>query len=230
MISDGIAMPIEDWNDFLLMGFLQREIIEVDDGTVAEIQGKVGSCTAGASCISSEDITTCGGSPEEGWSTGSASDQQDQDTGKGNGTAETGTSGSAGEEDVPDDLNEQLSWIAVDGAKVGIMVADVFPSSTNGEEVAVTGSGVNSSWTYDQSDLTDYNASTGQAWYQFSDGSYRVTYRTGDEWAMYGTLCTSSTEASDLCHRNTDGSYALCFESWQDSISPLEEESCRQME
>lgn len=60
-VSDGIAMPIEDWDTFLVMDFGAREILWVDDDAVAAVQGRVGSCSVDAHCVSFEDITTCGG-------------------------------------------------------------------------------------------------------------------------------------------------------------------------
>lgn len=61
VVSDGIAVPILDWNIYLLLGFANRDIIEVEDGVVEAIQDLVGSCRAGVWCLDEEAVTNCGG-------------------------------------------------------------------------------------------------------------------------------------------------------------------------
>ena len=61
VISDDIAMPIADWNTYLLMGFGSREIVTVDDGEVSRMFAQKGSCSVNAYCIDWYDVTTCGG-------------------------------------------------------------------------------------------------------------------------------------------------------------------------
>lgn len=66
-IAGGIAMPVIDWDTFLLLGFGPREVLWVDDGTVTAVQGAVGDCGVNAFCLAPEDVVTCGGpSGEEG--------------------------------------------------------------------------------------------------------------------------------------------------------------------
>ncbi len=46
IISGGVAMPILDWNTYLQLGLANREIITVDDGSIAAVQDRVGDCEA----------------------------------------------------------------------------------------------------------------------------------------------------------------------------------------
>lgn len=59
-VSDGIAMPIEHWDTYLLQGYWDKSILEVPDGAVLAVQGKVGSCSMGDSCLTNTMAKTCG--------------------------------------------------------------------------------------------------------------------------------------------------------------------------
>lgn len=61
LMSDEIAMPIVDWDTFVLMGFSSRNVIEVDDGVVDGVMGAVGNCGTNAFCVTRDDVVTCGG-------------------------------------------------------------------------------------------------------------------------------------------------------------------------
>lgn len=58
--AQNAAMPIKDWETYLLMGFGQRPIIEVEDNVVKSVQPFIGGCVSGTYCISSEIVETCG--------------------------------------------------------------------------------------------------------------------------------------------------------------------------
>ncbi len=60
-VSDGVAMPIQSWNTYLLMGFGSRAVSEVDNGTVASVMSRVGNCDSDVDCITTDDAVTCGG-------------------------------------------------------------------------------------------------------------------------------------------------------------------------
>lgn len=67
VVSDGIAMPIQSWDTYLLMGFGSRAVSEVDNGTVASVMSRVGDCNTNTYCITPDDVVTCGGpSGQEG--------------------------------------------------------------------------------------------------------------------------------------------------------------------
>lgn len=78
LVSDGVAMPIKNRDTYLLMGFHDRLVVEVDDSAIAVVQGRVGSCNTNTYCIDSNDVTTCGG-PDDTVDTDSDTDS-DSDT------------------------------------------------------------------------------------------------------------------------------------------------------
>jgi murein DD-endopeptidase MepM/ murein hydrolase activator NlpD len=78
VVSDGKALPVKDWDTYLMLGFHDRDIIDLDDGAVAEVMGdEVGSCAAGIWCLDEEAITSCGG----GLDLGSGGEAGGADTG-----------------------------------------------------------------------------------------------------------------------------------------------------
>lgn len=90
--SNGVALPVKDWDTYLLLGFGGRDILELDDGAVAEVMGdgNVGSCAAGIWCLDAEAVTACGGGLELGSGeaggeevdTGAAEEEEGVDTGE----------------------------------------------------------------------------------------------------------------------------------------------------
>ncbi len=70
--GDEVAMPIKNWETFLLLGFLKRPIIWVEDGAILSVQQKVGDCQTGKDCVDIETMSVC----ENGWS--DASDKGNQ--------------------------------------------------------------------------------------------------------------------------------------------------------
>ncbi len=55
-----IAMPVKNWQTFLMMGFVSSQIVTVEDGAVASIQKQIGDCQQGMQCVDSKLVTTCG--------------------------------------------------------------------------------------------------------------------------------------------------------------------------
>lgn len=80
-VSKGIALPVKDWDTYLLMGLQGREIIEIYDGALDEIMpDAVGDCRTGAWCLDREAITTCGGGLDLGeGESGGSQEEQDQE-------------------------------------------------------------------------------------------------------------------------------------------------------
>lgn len=66
VMSDGAAMPIDRWETLLLLGWENREVVEVDEDEFEAIVSVRGSCTIDSYCLTSEDVTTCGGPHESG--------------------------------------------------------------------------------------------------------------------------------------------------------------------
>lgn len=66
LIADGIAMPVETWETYLLLGLQKKSVLIVPDGAVSEImEYRVGDCTLDRFCIDRERVTTCGGIPDD---------------------------------------------------------------------------------------------------------------------------------------------------------------------
>ncbi len=61
VMSGGVAVPILDWQTYLLQGYFPREVLYADDGAIELIMEAVGSCRADQMCLDQEAITTCGG-------------------------------------------------------------------------------------------------------------------------------------------------------------------------
>lgn len=83
VISHSVAVPIKDWETYLMLGFFDREILWVNDGVVRQIHENVGSCTGGIWCLDQEAITSCGGGFDLGsggnYGGDSGEDQDDDD-------------------------------------------------------------------------------------------------------------------------------------------------------
>lgn len=65
LMSDGIAMPIETWNTYLLAGFWNRSVLEVEGSEFESVATVRGSCSTDTYCLTERDLTTCGGSDAE---------------------------------------------------------------------------------------------------------------------------------------------------------------------
>lgn len=247
VISDSVAMPIQTWDTYLLLDYFTRDIITVDDGVVYDVQGRVGDCSTDAYCVSTNDVITCGGAGEsvedlegddepgpsvedEEEEEASEDDPEEEAQEEPEDSEDETAEEPAESDDLPDDLGEGLDWIRVDGDELGLKIDEVFTDSVDGEEVVATGEGLGTGWSYDTSHLVDYDDDTDMGWYGFGDGSYRVTMRTTDEWAMYHTFCASSSQTSELCHQNSDGSYALCFTVFDDELAPMSTSACQALE
>ncbi len=59
VISEGVAMPIESWDVLLKLGWGERPITTIDDGTIEEIVGAVGSCAADIWCLDHDLLEAC---------------------------------------------------------------------------------------------------------------------------------------------------------------------------
>jgi murein DD-endopeptidase MepM/ murein hydrolase activator NlpD len=77
---DGHALPVKNWDTFLLMWFGHRTIIEVAPGEV-EMSLQLGNCAADAWCLDAQAVTTCGGGLELVGDDGLGGEQDDDDAG-----------------------------------------------------------------------------------------------------------------------------------------------------
>ena len=61
VISDGAAVPIRDWNTYLLLGFENRNVLTVNPGILNVIHQSVGNCGTLSLCLDTEAVVVCGG-------------------------------------------------------------------------------------------------------------------------------------------------------------------------
>jgi len=61
VVSNSMALPIIDWQTYLLMGFGSRYIKILPDGAVFSVMETVGNCRANILCLSQPVVTECGG-------------------------------------------------------------------------------------------------------------------------------------------------------------------------
>lgn len=91
VMTHGIAMPIDSWSTFLLMGWGERQIIEVPMSEIDSVVRAKGNCVTDTYCITKENSTTCGGPMKE---VPGEEDEVDSDE-EGGGEDEDGDSGVA---------------------------------------------------------------------------------------------------------------------------------------
>ncbi|MFC1788276.1 putative metal-binding motif-containing protein, partial [Patescibacteria group bacterium] len=60
VISDQVAMPVENWSTFLFFGYSAETIITVDNQFVSLIQERVGSCMTDSFCLTHDLAEQCG--------------------------------------------------------------------------------------------------------------------------------------------------------------------------
>lgn len=79
-MSDGVAMPIETWSTFLLAGFANRTVLEVERSELESVASVRGSCSTDTYCLTERDLTTCGGpdAESEGTFTAAAGTSEDE--------------------------------------------------------------------------------------------------------------------------------------------------------
>lgn len=110
VISKGMALPVQNWSVYLMMGFLERDLMFVPDGTVGELH-LVGDCRTDHQCLDVQAVTTCGGGLD--LSEGESGGEEwfpEEDTG----SSDTGTSGDTG--DAGDTGNSGAVTLDCDGA------------------------------------------------------------------------------------------------------------------
>lgn len=113
VMSDSVAMPVETWDVYLLLGFEDRMVIEVDDGVVDAVMGAVGDCATNAYCVSRDDVVTCGGpsADDEG-----SYPERAEDTGGGDVDMASGDGGSGGSDTTSGAEGLAVTWTTPSGA------------------------------------------------------------------------------------------------------------------
>ncbi len=60
VVHEGVALPIESWDVFVILGFEHRGIITIPENTLEYGVLDVGSCVTGIGCVTMEVVTSCG--------------------------------------------------------------------------------------------------------------------------------------------------------------------------
>ncbi len=194
VISDGVAVPVKDWDTYLLLGFHDREILTVPDGAVEDVQELVGSCGAGLWCLDATAITTCGGGLELGdGESGGVSDSDDSsesdvsdedaensvenensDTGVDSGNADSNNDSGTGSGDSSDSSSGSSADVSAveDTGSSGSSSSDASEDSGSASSATRT---LTVGWATPFSAAADTITLSGE--YVFADGSYGFTWR-----------------------------------------------------
>lgn len=245
VISDGVALPVKDWDAYLLMGFANRAILTVDDGEVESVMGNdgVGSCSAGVWCLDAEAITTCGGGLDLG--SGAEAGGEEVDTGGSTETEEDEEDEEVVVEDTEEESTEDAAssastdYVYLDGPYVCFSTTGFRSPHDNADAYAVGYGGAldwtlqadllaspddvasgyvcfdTSAWAYDDYELTIVSSIQ-------SDGSASTTYLdVGDWWDNYD-YCTDGSDASatDFCVSQGGYDYLVGFSKTTSGLFP----------
>lgn len=61
-VSDTVAMPIADWQTYLLLGFGARHsVLFIEDGTLNSLTSAIGNCQSGLWCLDRNTVSACAG-------------------------------------------------------------------------------------------------------------------------------------------------------------------------
>ncbi len=66
VMADGAALPIDRYETLLLLGWEERDVIEVGEAEFQSVATVRGNCSTGSYCLDSLDVITCGGLHESG--------------------------------------------------------------------------------------------------------------------------------------------------------------------
>ena len=69
VMADDAALPIDRWETLLMLGWEDRDVVEVAADEFERVATVVGNCTTGSYCLDSTDVVTCGGPHEDGGTT-----------------------------------------------------------------------------------------------------------------------------------------------------------------
>ena len=61
VIVGGVAVPIVNWDTFLLLGYHASQVLTVPDGDLALIHSAMGNCSASLWCLEKTAVASCGG-------------------------------------------------------------------------------------------------------------------------------------------------------------------------
>lgn len=98
-VHEGAALPIKNWETYLLLGFERRFVFSVPEDSLRLAVDEIGSCETDIGCISTETVTSCG---EHDLSISFADDDDDDDH-PSHGDDDDDTDNSSGPGDDDDD-------------------------------------------------------------------------------------------------------------------------------
>ena len=200
VISDGIALPVNDWDTYLLMGYANRAILTVNDGEVESIMGNdgLGSCSSGIWCLDAEAVTTCGGGLDLG--SGAEAGGEEVDTG---GSTET-----EDEEDVEED-----SGIVEDEDDTNVEAVDTGTAEDEEEVVEDTEEEPTEDASTTTSASMDYMY-LDDPYVCFSSTGFRSPYDNADAYAVgYGDALDWTLQASLLASPDDVAHGYVCFDT-----------------
>lgn len=111
VMADDAALPIDRWETLLVLGWEDRDIVEVAADEFDRVATVRGNCTTGSYCLDGSDVVTCGGPHEDGGTT--YPDESGIDTGAPVDTGATEADNNTSEEDAGGDsapLTLSLVW------------------------------------------------------------------------------------------------------------------------
>jgi hypothetical protein len=154
IMDEGVAMPIADWDTFLLLGFGERDIIPVTGDELATNVKAKGNCQTDMFCITKNDITECAHSEE-------VDHEQQGDEDSGSGVSEGTDSGDDTAAAVEGEAF-QLRWTT--------------PGQVRADWLTVAGI-----WTYSSGQVTDWNSVLADAHSSSSLDYSRSDAKPGDK-------------------------------------------------
>lgn len=197
VVSDGIALPVKDWDTYLRLGYGVRPVRTVGDGEVGDVMGdNVGSCAAGIWCLDEDAATTCGGGLELGAGSEAGGGEASEDTGAIDDGGDEGGEEDTGSGDEPVDDTD----VAADTG------SDEAATEDTGTETPVDSGGTAST-----DEWSDYVWIDGDDLCFSADG-FAFPYDASDAYAVgYGgrTLALDFTFQEDFRLSNAGDAYCL---------------------
>lgn len=123
VMEGGAAIPVMDWDTYLLMGFAHRTVHELPKRDFDTLVDIVGSCTTDSYCIANNDVTTCGGDtedvpgtyPGEGTGTGGTETEEGESEEEGETATEPVTPGTGVGLELWWVLDTSADWMTISG-------------------------------------------------------------------------------------------------------------------
>lgn len=175
VMSDGAALPIDRWETLLVLGWEDRDVVEVSDAEFKNVASIRGNCGTDSYCVSKSDVVTCGGPHESG--DGVYPAEGTGDTGEGSAASDDGGSDDTASTDA---TGLQIVWLTPSG-----MIADSI--SLSGEFTNESGY----AYGWNQNIVTTYTA--GSIVFDIDDAGPGDSFRYSLEYTYKGSTMWSCT-------------------------------------